>query len=98
MRYLHNNHSNKRTLAMLSRYCHLHPNYLCSVFRKYTGMSIFDYLTRIRVESAQRLLREGLPVSTVAEMSGFHSERLLYQKFKEQTGMTPKAYAKATKV
>lgn len=88
-RYLHNNHQKKITLNELSEHCHLHPNYLCAVFKQYVGESIFEYLSRIRVESAQRLLMEGLPVSMVAELSGFHSERLLYRKFKEQTGMTP---------
>lgn len=98
MRYLHNHHTRKVTLAELSQHCHLHPNYLCAVFKQYTGESILTYLTRIRVESAQRLLQEGLPISVVAELSGFHSERLLYKKFKEHTGNTPKAFAKATKV
>ena len=93
-RYLHNNHPQKITLAELSKHCHLHPNYLCAVFKQYTGESIFEYLTRIRVETAQRLLLEGLPVSMVAELSGFHSERLLYRKFKDRTGMTPLAYKK----
>ena len=93
-RYLHNHHTQKLTLGEVAEHCHLHPNYLCKIFRENTGESIFEYLTRIRVESAQRLLLDGLPVSVVAELSGFHSERLLYRKFKEQTGMTPKAYAK----
>lgn len=97
MRYLHNNHTQKITLPALAKHCHLHPNYLCAVFKQYTGETIFDYLTRIRVESAQRLLKEDLPVNKVAELSGFRSECLLYRKFKELTGMTPKAYAKKEK-
>ena len=93
-RYLHNHHTQKVTLEMLAEKSHLHPNYLCKLFRQYTGESIFEYLTRIRVETAQRLLTEDLPVGVVAEMSGFHSERLFYRKFKALTGMTPKAYQK----
>lgn len=94
MRYLHNHHTQKVTLAAISEYCHLHPNYLSAIFRRYTGEAIFEHLTRIRLESAQRLLLEDLPISKVAELSGFHSECLFYRKFKEHTGMTPKAYAK----
>ncbi len=94
MRYLHNNHTRKITLEELSEYCHLHPNYLCAVFKAYAGETVFEYLNRIRVESAQRLLCEDLPVSEVAELAGFHSECFFYRKFKALIGMTPKAYQK----
>lgn len=97
MRYLHNNHAQKVTLAAISEYCHLHPNYLSGIFRQYTGQSVFEYLTQIRLESAQRLLLEELPVSKVAELSGFRSECLFYRKFKAYTGTTPKAYAQKMK-
>lgn len=95
MRYIHNNYAKKVTLEEIARYCHLHPSYLCAAFRQYTGESVFDYLTRVRVETAASLLtRENLPVSKVAELSGFHSECFFYKKFKAITGMTPKAYQK----
>lgn len=92
MRYLHNHHEKKISIPEVAGYCHLHPNYLSAVFRQYTGESIIEYLTRIRIESAQRLLREDLPVNKVAEMAGFRSECLFYRKFKDITGMTPKTY------
>ena len=92
MRYLHNHHAKKISIPEVAGYCHLHPNYLSAVFRQYTGESIIEYLTRIRIESAQRLLRENLPVNKVAEMAGFRSECLFYRKFKDITGMTPKTY------
>lgn len=97
MRYLHNHHTEKINIPEVAEFCHLHPNYLSAVFRQYTGESIIEYLTRIRVESAQRLLKEDLPVSKVAELSGFRSECLFYKKFKAHTGMTPKAYVKQTR-
>ena len=34
-------------------------------------------------------------VSGFAELTGFHSESLFYQKFKQQMGMSPKAYRRA---
>ncbi len=94
MRYLHNNHTRRVTLEELSAHCHLHPSYLCAVFKEHTGVTVFEYLTRIRVESAQRLLCEDLPISKVAELSGFHTECFFYKKFKALTGMTPKSYRK----
>ncbi len=94
MRYLHNHHTKKINITEIAEFCHLHPNYLSAVFRQHTGKSIVEYLTGLRIESAQRLLKEDLPISKVAELSGFRSECLFYRKFKEYTGTTPKAYAR----
>lgn len=98
MRYIHNHHAEKVTLDDIAHYCHLHPTYLCAAFKQHTGESIFDYLTKIRIEAAARLLlREDLPVSKIAELVGFRSECLFYRKFKALLGVTPKAYAKQQK-
>jgi AraC-like DNA-binding protein len=98
MRYIHNHYTKKLTLEQLARVCHLHPNYLCALFKEYTGQTVFQYLTRFRVESATLLLKHReLPVGKVGEMVGFHSESLFFRKFKEIMGMTPKDYAKEQK-
>lgn len=95
MRYIHNHHAEKVTLDDIAHYCHLHPTYLCATFKQYTGQSIFDYLTKIRIETAAGLLlKEDLPVGKIAELVGFRSECLFYRKFKEIMGVTPKTYAK----
>lgn len=95
MQYIHKNYAEKLTLEAIAAHCHLHPNYLCNIFKKYTGETVFEYRNRFRMEMAEVLLRrEKLSVRNVAEMTGFHSECQFYQKFKQYTGMTPKAYAK----
>ena len=98
MRYIHSNYDKRLTLGAIAEHCHLHPNYLCAVFKQYTGETVFEYRNRYRVELAEALLRrEELTVSKVAELAGFRSECQFYQKFKEHTGTTPKAYAKKAK-
>lgn len=98
MRYIHNHHAEKVTLDTIAHYCHLHPSHLCTVFKQHTGQSIFDYLTKIRVETAANLLlKEDLPVGKIAELVGFRSECLFYRKFKEIMGVTPKTYTKQHK-
>ena len=97
MEYIHGHIAEKLTLDEIAQHCHLHPNYLCAVFKQYTGETIFEYRNRFRVETAAKLLQmEDLPVSKVAELSGFHSECQFYQKFKAHTGMTPKTYRGTT--
>jgi len=93
--YLHNHYRHTVTLEGIAKELNLNPNYLCTVFQKYTGESIFSRLTRIRIEHSTRLLQTtDLPVSKIAALSGYHSDCLFYRKFKEITGMTPLAYRK----
>ena len=95
MRYINSFYKNKIDLQHLADRVHLHPNYLCALFKAYTGETVFQHLTRIRVESAAYILREeDLPISRVAELSGFNTESLFYQKFKQVMGITPSAYKK----
>ena len=95
MRYIHNYHTHKVTLEDLGQYCHMHPNYLCTLFKNYTGQTIFDYLNRYRIESATQLLKnQELSAGKVGELVGFRSESLFYRTFKKIMGVTPKAYAK----
>ena len=96
MRYIHNHYAEKVTLSAVSKFCHLNPNYLSGLFKQYTGQTITDYLTRIRIETAAGfLLREDLPAGKIAELTGFRSECLFYKNFKAIMGMTPTAYRAA---
>lgn len=95
MQYIHNCYPKKIKMEDIAKYCYLHPNRLSTIFKQYTGQSVFEYLTVFRVETAAWLLkREDLPVSKIAELVGFRSECLFYRKFKEIMGVTPKEYAK----
>ena len=93
--YLHNHYNRKITLERIASHLNLNPNYLCTVFRQYTGQSIFTHLTHIRIEHGARLLETSdLPVSEIAALAGFRSDCLFYRKFKEIMGTTPIAYRK----
>lgn len=93
--YLHNFYKKRLTLEMIADHLNLNPNYLCTMFRKYTGQSVFTHLTHIRIEHGAKLMRTtDLPVSEVATLSGFHNESLFYRKFRQIIGMTPLSYRK----
>ncbi|MBR4864064.1 MAG: AraC family transcriptional regulator [Oscillospiraceae bacterium] len=96
MYYLCTNYQKKLTLTDLSNHCHLNPSYLCTLFKQYVGETVFEYLTRIRIEQSVWLLQTtNLPINRIAENVGFHSECHFFKKFKEIMGMTPKVYAKS---
>ena len=64
-----------------------------SVFKRETGQTIFDYLTKVRMEKAKLMLKEkNSRVYLVAESVGYKSKPYFASLFKEYTGMTPSEY------
>lgn len=91
--YMQAHYREKITLEQLGQLVHLHPNYLCKLFKVYTGQSAFQQLIRIRLEKATQLLeKNACPVSQVAELCGFESVSFFSRKFKQIIGCAPKDY------
>ena len=62
------------TINSLSDQVYLSPNYLRSIFKEKTGMTIHDYLTRIRLNKAKELLADdSLKVQDIAQRVGYES-------------------------
>ena len=95
IRYMEANYSSRITLEELAEYVHLHPNYLCAVFKRNSGQSVFQYLNTLRVHKARSLLNKGMSISQVAEHVGFTDMDHFSRTFKQITGISPSAYKKA---
>ena len=77
----------------IARAARLHPNYAMHVFRRATGISIWEYVLRLRVAHAQRLLAASeASVLEVAMASGFGSQSQFYETFTRFSGTTPARY------
>ncbi|MGC9453422.1 MAG: substrate-binding domain-containing protein [Phycisphaerae bacterium] len=62
-------------------------------FQKALGRSPLDEIIRVRIERAKEVLAEThLPMSAVAEASGFNGASRLSVVFRDHTGMTPTEY------
>ena len=93
IRYMESNFHKRITLSEIAEAAHLHPNYLCKLFRTYTGQTVFEYLNRIRIEKAAAMLRsKENTVSQTASECGFESLSFFTRKFKTIMGDTPKHY------
>ena len=95
MLYIHNHYEASLDLQTIATYVHLHPNYLCALFKEHTGQTVMQYLIRKRVDAAIFLLQDSnLPVEVIAEKTGFGSRCLFFRHFRQITGTTPLAYRK----
>ena len=84
-------------LSDLAELAGLSLHRMVTVFRSQVGIPPHQYLCRIRVQHARRLLQEGLPVASVALDSGFCDQSHLSRHFKRQCGVTPGHFALASR-
>ena len=98
IQYIRNNYQQKITLEDIARHVHLHPNYVCALFREQTGKTVFEYLNWYRVHYATKLLRSSnFPIAQVAAQCGFQNHTFFSRKFKEIVGCTPTACRKQSR-
>lgn len=77
----------------LARELGMSPRNFIRRFKSATGLSPVDYLQRLRVRAARRLLEEGeLGVQEVSQAVGYEDPAYFRSLFKRHTGMVPAAY------
>lgn len=93
--YLAQRLSTSISLSTLADELGVSINTAMHAFRKDVGMGIMAYFSKLKIEKAMQLIREGnLSFRTISEQLGFESPEYFSRVFKKQTGMTPTEYAK----
>lgn len=92
-RFIREHYYEPLDLTTLAERLHVNPSYLSHLFKQEMGVGLTRYITRIRLEQAQRLLREtNLKITEIAHNVGFDDPRYFNTVFKRHTGVTPTAY------
>jgi AraC-like DNA-binding protein len=93
-RFIAQHYREPLSVQAIAQEAKLHPKYLMRIFKKQSGAGIWEYLTRLRVSHAQRLLiTTELKVLDVAMESGFSSMAPFYAAFAAHTrGLRPLDY------
>lgn len=83
------------SLEELAQRFFMSRSYLTRSFRNVTGFSVVEYMTYIRIQKAQQLLRESdRSITEIADLCGFGNITYFEKVFKEATGQTPVQYRK----
>lgn len=94
--YLRRNLSEPIRLPHLARRAGFSVPSFCRVFKRATGHSLLTYVRGLRIDRAKHLLATTeLPNTSVAEMSGFHSQHHFIRSFKKVMRSTPGEYRRA---
>jgi AraC-like DNA-binding protein/ligand-binding sensor protein len=88
--YIAGHHGDPISLDDVARTLHVSTFYFCKMFKKATGLTFTEYLSRTRVERAKTLLlNPHLRVSEIAYSVGFQSLTHFNRRFHELTGESP---------
>jgi AraC-like DNA-binding protein len=85
-------YTDRLTLAAVARAVERNRPTFARLFRRATGQTIHQYVARVRVNNAARLIKEGQKVEAVMLQVGYRSKKNFYRQFRVLTGLTPGAY------
>lgn len=91
--YINDKLHSRITVTDLANYVNVNPSYLSKIFKKETGMTITDYITKKKIETAKNLLTySDLSASEIAPLLAFPSQSYFTEVFRKTVGVTPVKY------
>jgi YesN/AraC family two-component response regulator len=89
-RYISKHYAEKLTVKELARQVNLDEVYFGHLFKRETGITVHQYMTKVRVHNAENLLQGGgYKIHEVAELCGFSDIFHFYKAFKTLRGFPP---------
>lgn len=76
---------------------HYGKTFICTTFKKKTGMSIYKTYLKLKINEAKKLIRNKMTFSAIAEKLCFDSVSHFNETFKKFTNMTPGEYKSSIK-
>ncbi len=82
----------------IGEHFHLTPAYVSGIFKNETGELLSDYIMRVRIEEAKRLIREtDDTLENIAHRVGYLNAKILSRTFKKREGILPSQYREKIK-
>ena len=89
-KYMQDNFRKDISLEDVSQTVDISSYYFSKVFKEETGENFIEYLTKLRMEEAQRLLEESdLSIKEVCSEVGYSDPNYFSRNFKKYAGITP---------
>lgn len=94
-RYIRANYAKKLSLQEIAEQATMSRSYFANVFKQETGMTVWRYITSVRMDEARRLLMESpMRMYEIGIEVGYDNSVYFTQTFKEYYGSTPAEYKK----
>jgi len=98
MEYVTRNYARELSAESVAEIVGISPYFFSRIFREKTGESFVEYITRVRMDAAARLLLDPvLSIKEVCASCGYIDPNYFGRLFKKQFGMMPEEYQEAKK-
>lgn len=94
-RHIESRFTEPLTIDQIASEVLLTPSYVCHLFKQETGETIIGFLSRIRVEEAQRIIqqRDYYKLYEIPPRVGFSDYKYFTRVFRKVTGKSPREFA-----
>ena len=97
IQYIRENYHEKLSLENVAEKIYISPYYLSHLFKEELGITFLEYLTRIRMEEAKKLLMDrSLTILDISLRIGYDDPGYFSKVFKKNIGVSPSQYRKQT--
>lgn len=94
LEYIHENYKDRISLEQVARAFYMNSSYFSEYFKKNMGINFLDYLVKIRINEAIKMLQDNrLNTTEIAYNCGFNNISSFYNAFKKITGTNPGKYS-----
>ncbi|QDZ80753.1 AraC family transcriptional regulator [Priestia megaterium] len=96
LRYIEEYYHQPLTLEVLAQQLNVTEQYTCLLFQQSLGIRPFEYVTRVRIQKAKKLLLKNSQISVqdIARQVGYEHPSYFIKRFKEQENVTPTVFRK----
>ena len=95
--YINSHFNEKINIKIIAQNLFMSREKASLLFRKYSNMKLSEYIDKLRITNANKLLSEGRSVTDAALESGFQSIRTFNNTYKNVMGISPSEYIKTNK-
>lgn len=95
LNYISKNFKTLVNIDEIADNCGISISYLCRIFKERLGITPTDYINRIKINYAQKLLKGGANVTEACFDSGFNNYGYFITLFKKIVGIPPAKYKKS---
>ena len=93
--YIHQHFREELTIAQIAQAFHVDASYLSHLFRRETGMTLWNYVITCRINYFNRMLHQKRTIEEACSLAGFKNYSNFYRLYQKHMGMTPSEFRRA---
>jgi AraC-like DNA-binding protein len=90
--FIREHHTEDLSLPQVAQFANVSPFHFCKSFKRATGLTFTNFLSRVRIERSNLLINPQLRVSEIAYEVGFQSLTHFNRVFQKLLGQSPTKY------